>query len=297
MKLNVLFRKRSIKWTHRCLIWTVATSLVAVLAFAVQAQDAAPEEAAPAEETGTAASASESGTGAEAAAAQETDIVESRQVEFFEYLKRGGTTMIFLALLSVIGLTFTIERFFNLKRKAIYPPGLIRQAKDLWSSGRFGELIALCDRNPSTLSDIIKVFVNHRHASSTEMSDMAGDIASRNIRSHLQRAYPIAIVATLAPLLGLLGTVIGMIESFEMVAIAGSMGDASVLAGGISKALVTTATGLIIAVPALGVYHYFRSRTLNHGMVLEEQVNELQTAWFLAPPAENAGTSAANATE
>ena len=101
------------------------------------------------------------------------------------------------------------------------------------------------------------------------------------MRQHLQRAYPIAIVATLAPLLGLLGTVIGMIESFEVVSVVGSMGDASVLAGSISKALVTTAAGLIIAVPALAFYHYIKGRTVALTLLLEEDVNEVLTTWFM----------------
>lgn len=110
---------------------------------------------------------------------------------------------------------------------------------------------------------------------------LAGDIAGRDLRGHLQKAYPIAVAATVAPLLGLFGTVIGMIEAFEIVAIAGSLGDASLLAGSISKALVTTAAGLIIAIPALATYHYFKSRTHAFAMALESDVNELLTTWFM----------------
>ena len=110
---------------------------------------------------------------------------------------------------------------------------------------------------------------------------LAGDLAGRDMRRHLQRAYPIAVVATLSPLLGLLGTVVGMIESFEIVAIAGSLGDASLMAGSISKALVTTAGGLVIAIPALGLYHLFKSRTQGLTMQLEGEVHELLTAWFM----------------
>mgnify|MGYP001604582979 FL=1 len=109
---------------------------------------------------------------------------------------------------------------------------------------------------------------------------MAGDAASREVRSQIQKAYPLAIVATLSPLLGLLGTVLGMIQSFDMVALAGSLGDASTLAGGISLALITTQGGLMVAVPALGFQHIFKSRTLSLGLELEEAVTEVLSRRF-----------------
>jgi biopolymer transport protein ExbB len=111
---------------------------------------------------------------------------------------------------------------------------------------------------------------------------MAGDVASRDLRRHLQKAYPLAVVATVSPLLGLLGTVIGMIGAFDKVAAAGSLGDASVLGGDISKALITTGAGLTIAVPALVLYHYFKSRTNLYAIMLEEEVGELITEWYSA---------------
>jgi biopolymer transport protein ExbB len=195
--------------------------------------------------------------------------------------RQGGLTMVFLLALSVAAVTFTLERLFNLRRSAIYPDGLTQKAQELWSKGDFEQLNKVCEANPSTLSTTIQAFIRHRRCSAPELSTLAGDLAGRDLRAHLQRAYPLAVVATLAPLLGLLGTVIGMIESFEVVAIAGSLGDASLLASGISKALVTTALGLIVAVPALGLYHFFKSRTNTMAMGLEGEVNELLTSWFM----------------
>ncbi len=216
---------------------------------------------------------------ADAAATHEDEVVGS--VSLVERLAQGGKTMVFLLALSVMAVTFGLERAVRLRRSAVAPDGLSREAMGLWEAGKHRALLELCARKPSTLATIIDAFVRHRHCSSQELSMLAGDLAGRDMRRHLQRAYPIAVVATLSPLLGLLGTVVGMIESFEVVAIVGSLGDASMLAGGISKALVTTATGLVIAVPALGVYHFFRSRTNTLTMVLEGEVHELLTAWFM----------------
>jgi len=202
-------------------------------------------------------------------------------VSLVERLGQGGFTMYFLGALSIVALTFALERLVNLNRSRIFPRGLAEKVMGLWNEKKYEDILTSCQARPSTLSSVVSALVRHRHCSPLEISMLAGDIAGRDMRGHLQKAYPIAIVATLSPLLGLLGTVIGMIESFEVVAIAGSLGDASMLAGGISKALVTTATGLIIAVPALGLYHFFKSKTHTFTMALEGEVHELLTSWFL----------------
>lgn len=92
---------------------------------------------------------------------------------------------------------------------------------------------------------------------------VVSDIGSREIRDMLARTSPLAVVASLAPLLGLLGTMIGMIETFELVSIYGDDGGASMLAGSIAKALITTAVGLMIAIPAIAAYQYIKHR-INH---------------------------------
>jgi len=203
-------------------------------------------------------------------------------VSMFERLGQGGITMAFLAILSVGALSFSLERWFNLKKAAINPEGLADEAKKLWSAGDYDAILKRCDAKPSVLAEVISYLVNHRTASTLELSAIASDIAGREMRGHLQKAYPLAIIATIAPLLGLFGTVLGMIDSFEVVAIAGSLGDASILAGGISKALITTAGGLALAMPTLAIYHFFKSRTTMHSLALERDVNDLLTTWFMS---------------
>jgi len=237
----------------------------------------------PAAPDGSVVAENESKPGSPRATTETTEEVIG-SVSLVERFEQGGLTMYFLAALSVVALTFSLERLVRLKRKAIFPDGLTDRAKALWAEDKHDELLDLCERTPSTLATVIEAFVRHRHCTSLELSMLAGDLAGRDMRRHLQGAYPIAIVATLSPLLGLLGTVIGMIESFEVVAIAGSLGDASMLAGGISKALVTTATGLVIAVPSLGLYHFFKTRTQACTMALEGEVHELLTSWFMDRP-------------
>ena len=259
---------------------TVTVGLVSLLSGPGKAQEAEPAE----KGTPVAAEQPQPPQPATTEPGFEDELVGS--VSLVERLAHGGNTMWVLLGLSVIAGTFALERAVRLKRRVVAPEGLTPQAKALWAEGRDDDLLELCAGNPSTLATVIEAFVRHRHCSSLELSTLAGDLAGRDMRRHLQKAYPIAVVATLSPLLGLLGTVVGMIESFEVVAIAGSLGDASLLAGGISKALVTTATGLVIAVPALGLYHLFRIRTSALTMVLEGEVHELLTTWFMDRPPE-----------
>jgi len=202
--------------------------------------------------------------------------------EWFEVLSKGGNTMIFLGLLSLTAVTYFLERLFRLRRGMIVPAGLSAAASRLWADGKYEEILALADRHPSTLGRILQFIVRHRANSVTDISTTAGDIAAVELRYHTRRCYPLAVVATLSPLLGLLGTVFGMIESFDVVAIAGALGDASQLAGGISKALITTAAGLCIAVPSLAAYHWFRERTNLYGDMLEKEVTDLVAAWLMA---------------
>lgn len=133
----------------------------------------------------------------------------------------------------------------------------------------------LCQRRSSTLGRMILAVVEHQKSSLADVSMVAGDLGARELKLHLQKAYPIAVVATIEPLLGLFGTVWGMILAFDKVAIIGSMGNASALSSEIAIALVTTAVGLAIAIPMLALHHYFKSRTNIFGITLEEQVSAL----------------------
>jgi biopolymer transport protein ExbB len=199
---------------------------------------------------------------------------------FIQKLIQGGWTMFFLLLVSIAGVGFAIERFINLRRGTILPEALLKRADGLWRSGKRDELMKLTEKDRSTLGKMVYEVARYRSRGAETAERLAGDVAARDLRRHLQRAYPLAVVATLSPLLGLLGTVIGMIGAFDSVATAGSMGDASILGGDISKALITTGAGLSVAIPALALYHFFKVRTGILGIELEETAGELVNDWF-----------------
>lgn len=207
--------------------------------------------------------------------------------EWLTKIAAGGRTVLILFFCSVVGLAFALERLVMLRRGAIVPRGLMEKVASLWRQNQFDEILALCRKRSSTLARILAFIVTHRRASMDDLSTAVGDIGARELKRHLLRAYPLAVVATLSPLLGLLGTVIGMIEAFDTVVLVG-MGDATALAGGISKALITTMVGLCIAVPSLFAYHLFKNRTNLYAVMLEEEVTEFISTFLMEAETDHA---------
>lgn len=201
------------------------------------------------------------------------------QFDLFQQLAAGGAGIWVIGALSLLMATVAIERLHRFRMSAIVPPGLVDEIEPLWREGRLEELRQALARRPSVLAAAIAFLVANRARWTPEvLGERAGELASRALRQQQQRAYPLAVVATVAPIVGLLGTVVGMIEAFHVIAFTGGMGDASLLAGGISKALVNTAAGLSVALPALALHHFFRHRLTVGGLALEEQLERVLDA-------------------
>lgn len=196
-------------------------------------------------------------------------------------LKEGGNTALAQIALSIFGAGFIFERMFRLRRKDVVPEGLADRARELWKARQFDQLEKLGQTHPSTLGRVIAFIARNRNSPMLEVSEICGDMVTRELSMHYQRAYPLGIVATLEPLLGLLGMILGMIRTFETVALAGALGDATQLAAGISEALVTTGLGLAIAIPFLALYHVFKLKTSGFGALLEEEVTNLLGEWLM----------------
>jgi biopolymer transport protein ExbB len=205
-------------------------------------------------------------------------------INLVEQVAEGGVAVLVTLGLSILFLAVTIERLLHLRARAVAPPTLVARVRPLWTARRYAELEALLADDDSTLARVIACMVAQRHQSYAIVNSAAGDVASLELRQHLQKAYALAIVATVAPIVGLLGTVVGMIEAFHVIAYADAMGNPALLAGGISKALVNTAAGLTVALPALGMHHFFKHRLATLGLALEKQTNALINEWFLPHP-------------
>ncbi len=194
-------------------------------------------------------------------------------LNLFDQLAAGGAGIWVIAALSVLMITVTIERLHRFRPASIVPPQLVDQVVPLWQAGRFEEAEQQLAAHDSVLARTLQFLLQNRARWPAEvLASRAGEVASRALRHEQQRAYPLAVVATVAPIVGLLGTVIGMIEAFHVIAYTGGVGDATLLAGGISKALINTAAGLAVALPALALHHFFRHRLVVCSLALEEQL-------------------------
>ena len=207
-------------------------------------------------------------------------VIDQPDPTLFDRFNEGGTPMYFLAFMGILAIGIIMERFANLNRGRISPQGLGEEVDKLWQDGNYDGVVSLCDEDGSTLAAAFKHCAQHRDEGYEIASEGAGEVASRELRRQLQANYWLAVIATLAPLIGLLGTILGMIESFNVVSIAGEIGDVGLVAGGISKALVTTAFGLIVAVPSLAGFHFFKGRVTKLSIALEEDSSQLIKKWL-----------------
>jgi len=212
-----------------------------------------------------------------------TAAMELVEVNWFEEAMEGGLTMIALALLSLAMVAFAVQHAFTLRPNRIAPRRLADQVIERLSNHETESAVKMLKKDGSPLAETLLYQLEHHQASPERVSETIGDMAGRAITDYEQRLAPLSAIAALAPLLGLLGTMIGMIESFKLVEVFGDEGGASMLAGSISKALITTATGLVIAIPAIVLYYYFKHRLHVATLSLERQNDRLFDRLFVRP--------------
>ena len=177
----------------------------------------------------------------------------------WDYFERGGPVMWPLLALSILGVTVAIWRWWALRQVTRNVPEFMKELRTRLVEGDVAGAIQVCDRFPSPVSSIVKAGLL-RYGRPKDEIERALEDASAHELAVLERGLPVlATIAMIAPLLGFLGTVTGMINSFEALASVGLNNPAAV-AKGISEALITTAAGLIIAIPIQMIYNYFVTR-------------------------------------
>lgn len=203
------------------------------------------------------------------------------QIDWAAQIKAGGFMMYPLYLLGLLALVIALQRLLTSREGRLAPKGLRKTVSECLAQGDLKGAIAACDKYPSTLGNSLRFIFEHVKAGREAVSQTAGDMAARDIRTHLSRIYPLSVIASLSPLIGLLGTVVGMIEAFGLVALYGDEGGASILSDSISKALITTAAGLIIAAPAIALYFIIKNRIMKLASLVEVEVENVITTLYL----------------
>ncbi len=172
---------------------------------------------------------------------------------------RSSFTMLILLGCSVLALTFIFERWLYLKRSTINAEYFFRQFREAFSKGGQDAALAVCNGSITPLATVIRAGIENPNATAHASEEMM-DATAIDERSKLEKNLnTLGTLGNISPLIGLFGTVIGIIRAFHALAVSGSAGP-SVISAGIAEALITTAGGLIVAVPAVVFYNYFLRR-------------------------------------
>lgn len=174
----------------------------------------------------------------------------------FEIIKSGGWMMMPLILCSLAAMAIIIERFWTLQKKKVLPPNLVPQVWRLSREKKLDDKTLHLLKTSSQLGFVLAAGLANSHHGREVMKECIEE-AGHQVVNQLERYLnTLGTIASIAPLLGLLGTVVGMIQAFTAI-VAHGVGDPAVLASGISVALITTAAGLTVAIPSLIFHRYF----------------------------------------
>ncbi len=193
-------------------------------------------------------------------------VVDSASVEVqsvWDFIIKGGPVMIPIIGCSLIALAVFVERIISLRRTNVVPPNFLPGLKEALEDDddRRTKAHKYCADNPSPMANILLAAIR-KLGHSTELVEKriqeAGEREALKLRKYLRLFI---VIAAIAPLMGLLGTILGMIEAFQTVALSGeALGKTEMLAAGIYEAMITTAAGLLLAIPVLIAYHWISAR-------------------------------------
>ncbi len=210
-----------------------------------------------------------------------------QELQAFELIFSGGPLMWPIMACSVVAFGIAIERFIVLRRAAIASRDFMEAARQVLRQGRVQDAVAMCSEADGPLSRIVKAGLMKSGRSREEVREAMED-AAKIEAPRLERYLPgLATCAAIAPLLGLLGTVQGMIKCFAAIQFKQGLVNPSDLAGGVGNALVTTAAGLVVAIPTIVIYNYFVARV--ESLTVQFEVSASEVLDFLSAEDLNDG--------
>jgi biopolymer transport protein ExbB len=199
------------------------------------------------------------------------------------WFQRGGPVMYPILACSIIGLAVFLERLAFLRRKHLLPARFVRHVTHAWQRGEFEAAWRLCQQYDVPLARILRAGLLKWKAGPQEMEraiEASGAHEAAVLGANLRF---LGAISNIAPMLGFLGTVTGLISAFNVIALHGT-GDPKLLADGVSEALITTEFGLFVGIPALGAYHYLRGKVDRLVHEMEGITLGLLSATFETPP-------------
>lgn len=176
------------------------------------------------------------------------------------YLLKGGFVMYPLFACGIISAAVTIERFFAIRRAAGDNEALARRVRESLNAGRISEALEMCEASSGPVAAIIASGIRNRHMDNASIERAMEELALQETPNLYRRLGVLDTIITLSPLLGLLGTITGMISAFKVVSGASGLNAPTAITGGVAEALIATATGLTIAILTLPCYNYLSER-------------------------------------
>jgi biopolymer transport protein ExbB len=191
----------------------------------------------------------------------------------FDLIVKGGIFMYPIIFCSIVALAIFLERLWVLRRKHIIPQEFIRNVENLLKKQKISDAIFLCQNDMSSIAKIFLAGLSSTQKGMWLVKEAIEERGSREATILEKNVATLSTIANLTPLLGLLGTVSGMIKTFNAISVQG-IGNPAPLAGGIAEALITTATGLCIAIPTLVCYRFLKDKA--GALIFEMEENSIK---------------------
>ncbi len=201
--------------------------------------------------------------------------------QLFQYLQDGGPVLYVLIAVSILGLTIILVKLFQFSFLAVHQKKFIEPTMQHWRNGQIREALGILQNNRGPVARVLEVALRSfadgdaKEQTIREEVTRVASVQLDNLRSGLRM---LALIAYISPLIGLLGTVLGMIDAFQALEAAGNRVDPSILSGGISVALLTTAAGLIVAIPAAATHNWMEGIVYRNQRAMENSVAQMFTA-------------------
>jgi len=204
-------------------------------------------------------------------------------MNIFSILVRGGWLMIPIAICSFIAAAIIVERWLSLRRARVNTGTLMNRVRQALRGGEVGRALDVCEETPGPVAGLLKEGIQRAGASRSLIRETVQSAGKAELYKLERGLDSLATVASVAPLIGFLGTVTGMIRAFMEIQSLGGQVNANVLAGGIWEALMTTAAGLTVGIPALIFYNWLVGRVQQ--FVFEMERSSMELLDLLASPA------------
>lgn len=192
-----------------------------------------------------------------------------------EFIIKGGVTMVLLVVLSVYVLAVVVYKFYQFRKLSLSDNSFITAALNYLHQGKKEKAINVLKNSANPLGEAListLQIVSEKKLDQERKIMLIHSVGNQQLEVITSRLYGLEVIASISPLLGLLGTVIGMVKAFSGIESAGSNVDPSILAGGIWEALLTTIAGLVVAIVAYSAFHYFNAKVDQSRSLLEHSV-------------------------